>query len=377
MLDKKIINDRKYIRILLTIIYLLFIIIATWIIIDCFNNKYLETNEIMSYKIDNSIDYNVNYKKNEFYSEDYIPKGTHYLSTLINSIDINFYYTMKSSKLFNTNYSYSIESILVNNYIDGSKTSELLSRHDEIVPLINNQLSKTNEINIKEYVAIDYSKYNEEVLEFQEKFGIDTDSYILVRLTVKNDSNILDYNQKIIDNRHLELKVPLGKSVIYISKVTKDDIKNNICEEKITETDFNYILFIIAILMIIVSAPFLIISIASLFVIINVSGYIRSKRKYFRNNEDIIAEVETLPNLTKLEIIDVKTFDDLLDIEEELRKPILFNEIDKERESWFIIMDDKRAYRHILKAKIEKESFIGKKLEKTKENRNDLIEKKR
>jgi len=348
------INDRMYIRIILAIISLQFIIVASWVIIDCLNIEYTEKELIVSYGVNNAIDYKVSYKSSEFFPEGFIPKGTDYLSLLINSIDVKFSYEMYTSKLINANYTYSIESLLVKNYINDDSVSELLSKSEMIVPITNQQLGKTNQVNIDEHMTINYEKYNMDVLAFEENFNIDTDSYLLIRMNIENNSNLLGLNNKIKDNRVAEIKIPLGKEVVSISKTVAKNIQENIYEEHINKKDFNMTLFISAILMILASLPLFIISISRLLVIINVNNYIIQKRRCFRNNEDIIAEVESFPSLKNLEIIDLKTFDDLIDIEEELRRPILFNEVVKDLESWFIIIDDKMVFRYILKAKIDK-----------------------
>jgi hypothetical protein len=348
------VNDRLYIRIILAVISLQFIVVASWVIIDCLNTEYIEKELIVSYGVNNNVDYKVNYKSSDFFPEGYVPKGTDYLSVLINNIDINFSYEMYTSKLINTSYTYSIESLLIKNYINGESVSELLSKSEMLVPISNQQLGKTNQIIIDENIIINYEKYNMDVLEFEDNFDIDTDSYLLLRMNIENNSNLLGLNKKIKDNRIVELKIPLGREVISISKTIDKNIQENIYEEHIINKDFNMVLFISAILMILASLPLFIISISKLLVIINVSNYVRLKRRCFRNNNDIIAEVESLPSLKNVEIIDVKTFDDLTDIEEELKHPILFNEIVKDLESWFVIMDDKFAFRYILKAKIDK-----------------------
>ena len=66
-------------------------------------------------------------------------------------------------------------------------------------------------------------------------------------------------------------------------------------------------------------------------------------------------------------IIEVKDFEDLVNIEEELRVPILFYELIHESESWFIITTSTQAYRYILKSHADLEEIYNKG-NKTKEN---------
>ena len=58
-------------------------------------------------------------------------------------------------------------------------------------------------------------------------------------------------------------------------------------------------------------------------------------------------------DLYGLKIIEVKEFDDLINIAEELRVPIWFYELSDKDESWFVITTSTQAYRYILKTNID------------------------
>ena len=52
-----------------------------------------------------------------------------------------------------------------------------------------------------------------------------------------------------------------------------------------------------------------------------------------------------------MKIVDVKNFDQLLDIEEEIRMPILFYETIPGEEGEFVILFDNMVYRYIISGK--------------------------
>ena len=81
------------------------------------------------------------------------------------------------------------------------------------------------------------------------------------------------------------------------------------------------------------------------------SEYTRTIRKILRNYGDIVAEIVKPVDLSNLEIIDVKNFDQILDVEEELRMPILFSEDKRNEEGCFVIIHNNIAYRYILRNK--------------------------
>ena len=47
--------------------------------------------------------------------------------------------------------------------------------------------------------------------------------------------------------------------------------------------------------------------------------------------------------------MDVREFDEILKVSEELFKPILYWNNDKEEESWFCVLGNNMVYRYILK----------------------------
>ena len=63
---------------------------------------------------------------------------------------------------------------------------------------------------------------------------------------------------------------------------------------------------------------------------------------------EIIVEVDSPHSFDGLEVIDVKNFDDMVDIEEEVKSPILHYEIQKGVQSMFTIIKDGYVYRYML-----------------------------
>ena len=63
-----------------------------------------------------------------------------------------------------------------------------------------------------------------------------------------------------------------------------------------------------------------------------------------------IVEVKRIPSLAGLNVIDCYSFSELLDAQDTLKKPILYSEIVKNQKCEFVIVDDKNAFRYVLKA---------------------------
>ena len=78
------------------------------------------------------------------------------------------------------------------------------------------------------------------------------------------------------------------------------------------------------------------------------SDYAIALNRILKNYGDIVAEIVSPVEIDSLNVIDVKNFDQLLDIEEEVRMPILFYETIADEQGEFIIICDNMAYRYVI-----------------------------
>lgn len=70
--------------------------------------------------------------------------------------------------------------------------------------------------------------------------------------------------------------------------------------------------------------------------------------KILRKYKEIIVEVENKPDVDGKNVMDVKGFEELITIEEEIRLPILFYE-ENDEEYVFLIIDENVVYRKFMK----------------------------
>ena len=81
------------------------------------------------------------------------------------------------------------------------------------------------------------------------------------------------------------------------------------------------------------------------------SAYEKEIKRILKEYGDIIVEINTLMDISKMAIIEVKSIRELIDLESELRIPILYYE--EENESWFMIIQGRQLYRFIIKEEQE------------------------
>ena len=72
------------------------------------------------------------------------------------------------------------------------------------------------------------------------------------------------------------------------------------------------------------------------------------KNKIKKDYGSIIIDVDNHINFSKFTIFDIKTIEELVDLEEEVRIPILFYEKKKNKVCYFVIIKDNYMYRFTL-----------------------------
>ena len=331
---------KPWIRLVLFIIILLLFLTSIFMINK---DKNQNLNKIKySYKTSSDIDYKVYLKQNDFYEEEYIEKDKQYTADLINYIDIDFSYLFNGSKKADFDYSYDVVATIIGEYQNTSSgDSELWKKKFPLVSQKENLLDSST-FKINQNVRIDYSEYNNIVNDFISNFNLSIDAYLNVKLQINYKGNIKDIDSKVSNKDKLEVNIPLNKSTIKLDTKYNKEKNNNITDKKEKENNsfVAYAMLGVSILLMIISFPSIFVS--------NKSFYEKELIRLMKNYGEIIVEVEEFPNLNYLEILNIKEFDDMVDIEEEIKSPILFKEVEKD-ESWFIIVTERYVYRYILK----------------------------
>lgn len=315
--------------------------VSIFIIKSSFN---FSSKEQFGYNVSKTADYKVEVKENNFFKNENMEKNQTYISSVVDNILVDFSYQFKGTNKRDIEYSYNIVSTIDINY---TNTSEKLWSQQEI--LVENKdlkLENGEQFSINENVTIDYNGYNKIAKQFKANFNVPIDATLEIKLTV---------TPKII----AEDITPLS-TISLRMKLNEDTFK---IEQKTTGTDnysllndtkqVNKFLLTVGIIMFIVPMGILIKAIAKALGLTNTrSEYSKAISKILKNYGDVVAEIVKPVELTEnMQIIDVRNFDQLLDVEEELRMPILFYEVEKGVEGCFIIINNNIAYRYILRNK--------------------------
>lgn len=315
-------------------------------------------NNAVNFKKENSITYNsnsnVNYKvflkDNDYYDTSYLDAGRQYITNIIDYIDVNFDYKFNVSDNSNIKYKYYI----VGNLLITERGSEgkILYDKEEIL-LAEKTVTKDDlkNINVLENFKVDYSKYNDLVTSFKSKYVLSVDSQFLLTLHVDVISESANIIEKITDTQELIVSIPLSEQTIQIkTDYNEAGVTNTVTEYtdvKIINTIY-FVLSLICIILMVVVVMFLMEFLNK--IMVKKSLYTKKMKKILKEYDRVIVILKKIPNINGLNVIEINSFDELLDARESLGKPILLAEINKNQKSWFMILDGKEIYRYVLKA---------------------------
>lgn len=320
------------------LISLTIIVLSIIVLIETF---IIPNKNIYIYNTNQNVDYNVYIFPNDFLNTNVIPKDNVYIQAIINYINASFNYQYYASKKANLDYVYSLKSTLM---IDYANTNQNIIKDEEyIIKDKTLTLNDSNKISISETLNLDYQKYRDEAAKFKEEFQISTKSYIKLNFDIKTGIKLNDKTEKTYDTSTQELVIDLSQPVFKIEE-NKSQNNQKYISEKIDYK--NYIMYFV--LIIIFATLIYLYRITRENKIIVYGKYKIVLNKILKKYADIIVELKEEIEVEVKHIIEVKDFNQLLDVEEEIREPILFYEKDN-KEAVFFIIDDDIKYEFILK----------------------------
>lgn len=306
-------------------------------------------NVVLTYDVDSKIDYKVYLFENEYLPYEYMQEGKAYISNLVSKIKADFDYTVKTSKKFDSNYEYNVYAKATVAHATSGKElwSHRIDLEDNVKIEIEDQpgVIDQNEIKIKTSVDLPYNLFNTKVKAFKNQHNIPVKAFVDLYLVIIDKKE----SKEVISTG---LSTDLYEDIFEVTEVGTGKFVKTITEEEVPN---KYVIFGLLCLVITSGAY-------TLFVIYLIIESSLGKRTYYskaiytilKNYGDIVAEVVKPVDISNLKVIDVKNFDQMLDVEEELRIPIMFFETVKNKEGWFVLVHNDLAYRYVLKDKVNK-----------------------
>ncbi len=297
----------------------------------------------------NAADYVVKVRPDEFYPEGEVESGMNYVLTNVDSIDSIFKYNIYFSDMADIRYEYNVVAVLL---IYGEDNKLLAPQ--QVIPIIDKNyvnLKSSNKYNLSVPVKIDFKEYKSKVEKYFTDNGVQGTAKLLVTMSVISTIRYDYFTDAITKNSIVQMEVPLtsGNNQIQIktSNYNHDDHFERVVIGEPTNEDMLYLglaLFILAIVSFIYFIAFIIRTNPKK------SKYNTLRDGLLKEFDKKIVNVKRIPSLAGVNVIECYSFSELLDAQDTLKKPILYNEIVKNQKCEFVIVDETNAFRYVLKA---------------------------
>lgn len=343
-------NSSSYMSYERRIAVYLIIVLGCAILSTIFLTRSLSTGhqERISYQESSNLDYKVYLKKNDFYETKYLDKNMVYVASLIKRIDVDINYAFNIDRKSDIQFDYDIIGKLSITDNDGKNTFF----EKEYTLLDNKTLNMTaaKKQNISEQISINYDYYNNLANKFRSDYGIETKSDLTVYFRV-NQKSAENSGYKLNNNSNMTLTIPLSEKAINIKMDYKEINKNSQLFNDTSLVVSNYIFVGVSIILIIV----IIIFIGPLIkLLLNMrtkkSTYDKYIDRILNEYDRLIVNTTTPPNMINNNIVKVNSFEELLDVRDNLGLPIKYYVINKHQKCNFYINHNDELYLLVLKA---------------------------
>lgn len=341
-MNKKVVL-KKWVRVVLLIIILAVFVFSFMLIRSSF--EILPNSFDYSYSVKPSVDYKVYLYDNSFFDVEYWEKNDTYTSDVIKKISMDFEYKYSGSKIIPLNYSYDIKGYIDANY-QSTETgnSSVLHKEYSLLETKKGVLNDINNLTIKESYDIDYNYYDGIVSDFRKTYKYPITAMFNVVMTV----NVYSDEIKVDDTKTITVSIPLNQQVFKIVEPELEKINNNILNANDVKERINRPKLIVGVLIGIIDAVLFGISFDKLICIKKKTKYEIKLNKIFKQYGDIIIEVVNLMDSEDMCLIYVKSFNEMVDLEDELRIPIMYYETKERLEGEFTLIYNNIMYKYIL-----------------------------
>ena len=334
---------RKSIIIRYVILIALIFIVTSILIMQTKENETI----VISYIENSDLNYKVYLKENDFFNVSYLEKDNQYIASLIDYIVVDFKYELEGNHS-NLDYKYTYKIVAETNVEDKTTHNSLYNFSEELIEEKEYETNTSKKLKINEPIKVDYNKYNDIINRFVDLYDLDNSN---ATLTINMYVNVVDgINEEAIHNDTpvIVLSIPLTTKTMAIdiesNSVNQNDI--NVCQT-IEQTKYLFgaiILFVIDIILVI-----------KLIIFIKDTKnekaiYNMRLRKIMSNYGSYIQKLNNEFEFDGYQILEIKSFEDLLQVRETINKPILMTEKSIVMETYFFIPSEKSVYIYELKA---------------------------
>ncbi len=318
------------------------VVLTLSLLVSLFVSYQLDKTQYINYRESGNIDYDVYLKENDYFEQDRLEQGQSYVASLIDQIIANMTYEIDmDADDVNYRYSYKVTSRLE---IIDNKSQRAILNEEKVLKNVQNKAQKSeNRLVISENVVINYDEYNDVANSFLAKYDLpSTTSNIVVTLEVDVLSDSSAFASNSAESYRSELRIPLTTKTVNI------EMTSNVPDAE-TKTiaaaggSGSEIFKAAAIVLGIIDAIVILIMVA--FILLTRTEditYTARVKKIVNQYKSYIQKIKNVFDTYGYQIIQVETFDELLEIRDTIQSPILMYENEDKTCAKFIIPTDNK-----------------------------------
>lgn len=306
---------------------------------------FVEENSI-NYTEKSNLNYQVYLKKNDFYETEYLDMNMFYVSSLIDKVRIRFNYSFTSDENATVSFDYKIVGKLSIVEPEGKNVyfeKEYVLLENRSVVLDNRKVQ-----NINEAVDVNYDYYNSLANKFKTSYGVNAESNFSIYFIVEKHSKEVGAEK---ETSQMFVNIPLSEKSVNISMDYQDINNTNKIVNASNVSIDNEAYFASSIVLLIVALILLLKAIRLLMCLkANKSAYDKYVSKLLLEYDRVIVETTTAPALNTANIIKINKFQELLDVRDNLKLPIMHYVVTRHEKCYFYIIHENNIYLNTVKA---------------------------
>ena len=307
--------------------------------------NFVESNSV-NYTEKSNLNYQVYLKKNDFYETDYLGMNMFYVSSLIDKVRIRFNYSFTSDENVSLNFDYKIVGKL--SIVDPEGKSTYFEKEYVLLEGKNVVLDNNKVQNISEAIDVNYDYYNSLANKFKTSYGVDAESnfsiYFIIDKSNKEEENSTETSKMFVN-------IPLSEKSVSISMDYKDINNTNRLVNESSISIENKLYLVSAVILLIAALILLVKGIRLLMCLkANKSAYDKYVGKLLLEYDRVIVETTTAPSINTANVIKINKFQELLDVRDNLKLPIMHYVVTKHEKCYFYIIHENNIYLNTVKA---------------------------
>ena len=284
-------------------------------------------------------------------NSDNIPMGRVYLTELIDNLEMTLDYNYKASTESHVDYTYKIVAVLKAYYTENGNEKEVLHKEDVLLET-QAKSSDSDNINIHEALTLNLRDYINQKKLFEQTLGMNITTTIDFVFKVNLQTNVNGENLKV--DYVPDIKIDLGSKTTEVTGNLTDNKTSNLESTESLNKEinaktiaFNIIILLLGILM------YRYIKTKTTVVNIMKNTYKLELNKMLRICQDKIVQVSSPLQIRGEELIEVKDFQEIIKLSEELGKPILCYISKQKEEALFAVITNGVLYRYVLEGDLK------------------------